>query len=52
MVVAAMAVILLNCAAAVDAATTILSLPVVAKMQLPLPPSTAASVGNDCYHCH
>jgi hypothetical protein len=52
-VVAAMAVIVLNCAAAVDAATTILSsaTAAAAKTPSPLPPLTAASIGNDC-NCH
>jgi hypothetical protein len=51
MVEAAMAVIIINCTPAVDAATTILSLAsmAAAKMPLPLPPSTAASINNNCY---
>jgi hypothetical protein len=50
-VVVAMAVFVVSCAAAVDAAATILSLVsmAAAKMQLPLPPSTTASINNSCY---
>jgi hypothetical protein len=52
MVAVAMAVVVLNCPMAVDAAATILSsaLTVAAKTPLPPPPSNAASIGNDCYH--
>jgi hypothetical protein len=51
MVVAAMAVIVLNCPAAVDAAAVIPSLvsTAAAKTPSPLPPSAATSIGNDCY---
>jgi hypothetical protein len=51
MVVAAMAVIVLNCPAAVDAATIIPSLALMGVAKTPLlpPPSAAASIGNDCY---
>jgi hypothetical protein len=54
MVVVAMAVVILNYPVAVDAAATIpsLALMVVEKMPLPPPPSTAASIGNDCYCSH
>jgi hypothetical protein len=53
MVAAAMAFIVLNCAAMVDAATTFPSLAsmAVAKTPLPPPPSTAASIDDNCY-CH
>ncbi len=47
-----MAVIVVNCAAAVDATPTIPSsaLTAAAKTPLPLPPSTVASINNnDCY---
>ncbi len=55
MVVAATAVVILKCPAAVDATATIPSLAVstaAAKTPLPLPPSTAASISNDCYRSH
>jgi hypothetical protein len=54
MVAVAMAVILVNCAAAVDATATIPSsaLTVAAKTPLPPPPLTVASIDNDCYHRH
>jgi hypothetical protein len=53
MVAAAMVVIVVNCAAVVSTAATIPSLPsmAAAKMPLPLPPATAASINNNCY-CH
>ncbi len=46
-----MAVVVVNCAAAVDAAATIpsLALMAVAKMPLLLPPLTATSIGNNFY---
>jgi hypothetical protein len=52
MVVAAMAVVVLNCPAVDDAAAIITSsaLMAVAKMPLPPPPLATASIGNDCYH--
>jgi hypothetical protein len=51
MVAVAVAVVVLNCPAAVDAANIIpsLTLMVAAKTPLPPPPSAAASIGNDCY---
>jgi hypothetical protein len=51
MVTAVMAVVAVNCAVAVDAATTIPSsaLMVAAKTPLPLPPSTTTSINNNCY---
>jgi uncharacterized membrane protein len=51
MVVAAMAVININCAAAVDATATIpsLALTAAAKTTSPPPPSTVVSINNDCY---
>jgi hypothetical protein len=51
MVVVAMAVIVLNCPVAVDAAAIILSLAltVAAKTPLLLPPLAATSIGDDCY---
>jgi hypothetical protein len=54
MVVAAMAVVFVNCAAAVDVAATILSsaLMAAAKTPSPLPPSTVTSINNNCCHCH
>ncbi len=54
MVAAAMVVFVLNCLAAVDATTIILSLvsTVAAKMPSLPPPLTAASIGNDCYCSH
>jgi hypothetical protein len=54
MVALAMAVVIVNCAAAVDAAATIpsLTLTAVAKMPSPLLPLTTASINNDCYHRH
>ncbi len=54
MVAVAMAVFVVNCAAAVDAASTILSLVsmAAAKMPLPLLPSTTASINNSCYRHH
>jgi hypothetical protein len=49
-----MAVVIIDCAVAVDAAATIpsLELTAAAKMPSPLPPLTAASIDNNCYHCH
>ncbi len=54
MVAAVMAFAAVNCAAAVDATATILSLALTAaaKMQLPPLPSTVASINNDCYCRH
>jgi hypothetical protein len=54
MVAAGMAVVMVNCSSAVDAAATIpsLALTAAAKMPLPLPPSTAASIDNKCYCRH
>jgi hypothetical protein len=54
MVVVAIAVIILNCAAAVDAAATIQSLALMAVAKIPLlpPPLTASSIDGDCCHCH
>jgi hypothetical protein len=51
MVTEAMAVIVVNCAAAVDATATIPSLALTAVAKTPLPPqqSTVASINNDCY---
>jgi hypothetical protein len=51
MVAAAMAVVVLNCPVAVDAAATIPSLAsmAAAKKPLPPPPSIIASISNDCY---
>jgi hypothetical protein len=51
MVAVAMAAVVLNCPAVVDAAATIPSLALTAatKMPLPLPPSTTASFGISCY---
>jgi hypothetical protein len=53
MVAAAMAVIVVNFSVVVDAAATILSLgsTAVAKTPLLLPPLTATSINDDCYHC-
>jgi hypothetical protein len=53
MVAVAMAVVIVNCAAAVDAAATIPSsgLMVAAKTPLHLLPLTTASIADDCY-CH
>jgi hypothetical protein len=53
MVAAAMAVVILNCPAVVDAAAIIPSpaLTAAAKTPSPPPPSAAASIGNDCYRC-
>jgi hypothetical protein len=53
MMATAMVVVVINCAAADDAATTFtsLALMVAAKTPSPLPPSTAASINNDCYCC-
>jgi hypothetical protein len=53
MVAATMAIVVVNCAAAVDAATNIPSsaLMVAAKTPLPLLPSTATFKDEDCY-CH
>jgi hypothetical protein len=53
MVAAVMVVILISCAAVVSVATTIpsLALTAVASTPLPMLPSTAASIDNDCY-CH
>jgi hypothetical protein len=53
MVAAVMAVILVNCAAAVDVTATIpsLALTAAAKTLLPLPPSTIAFIDDDCYCC-
>ncbi len=49
-----MAVIVVNCAAAVDAAATILSMTLTAAAKMPSPPLplTTTSINNDCYHCH
>jgi hypothetical protein len=49
-----MAVVVVNCAAAVDAIATIpsLALMVAAKTPLLPPPSTVASINNDCYCRH
>jgi hypothetical protein len=54
MVLAATAVLVINCAVVVDAAATIPSsaLLAAAKTPSPLPPSNAASIDNDCYCCH
>jgi hypothetical protein len=54
MVAAAMVVVVINCAAAVGAAATIPSsaLTAMAKMPLLPPPSTAASIEDNCYCCH
>jgi hypothetical protein len=51
MVVVAMAVIVLNCSAAVDAAAIIPSLALTVATKTPslLPPSATASIGDDCY---
>jgi hypothetical protein len=51
MVVATMAVVV-NCAAAVDAVATILSLALMMAAKMPLlpPPSTVPSMDDDCYH--
>jgi hypothetical protein len=53
MMAARMAVVVVKCAAVVDAATTIpsLALMAAAKMPLPLPPLTIASIDDDCYCC-
>jgi hypothetical protein len=53
MVAAAMAVVIVNCAEAIGAATTIPSsvYTVLTKMPLLPPPSTAASIKEDCYCC-
>jgi hypothetical protein len=53
MVAAAMVVIVVNFAAAIDATATILSLASMAAAKTPLPPlpSTTASIHNHCY-CH
>jgi hypothetical protein len=53
MLVAAMAVFVINCATAVDATATIPSsaLTAAAKTPLLLPPSTVTYIDNDCY-CH
>jgi hypothetical protein len=52
MVVAMMAIVVLNCPVAVDAAAINPSSAstAVAKMPLPPPPSAAAYIGKDCYH--
>jgi hypothetical protein len=52
MVAAVMAVVIINCAVAVDATATIPSsaLMVVAKTPSPLLPLTLAFIINDCYH--
>jgi hypothetical protein len=51
MVAAAMAVVIVNCAAAVDAVATIPSSTLMAMAKTPLPPlqSIAAFINNDCY---
>jgi hypothetical protein len=53
MVAAAMVVVANNCAAAVGATATIPSLAfmALAKTPLPLLPSTAASIEDNCYCC-
>jgi hypothetical protein len=52
MVAAAMAVVILNCPAVVDAASIIPSLASTAVAKTPLlpPPLATASIGDDCYH--
>jgi hypothetical protein len=54
MVTVAMGVVVVNCAAAVDAAATIpLSVLMVAAKTPSLPPPwTAASINNNCYCCN
>jgi hypothetical protein len=54
MVGAVVAVVVINCAAAVDASATILSSALIAaaKMPLPLLPLTPASINGNCYCCH
>jgi hypothetical protein len=49
-----MADIVVNCAAAVDAAATIPPLMLMAAAKMPLPPlpSTTASIDDNCYCCH
>jgi hypothetical protein len=51
MAAVAVAIVLVNCTVAVDAAATIPSsvLTGAAKMPLPLPQSTTASINDDCY---
>jgi hypothetical protein len=51
MVAAAMAVVVVNCAVAVDATATIptSALTAAAKMQSPPPPSIVTSIDDDCY---
>ncbi len=53
MVAVAIVMVVPNCAAAVDAATTIpsLALMAAAKTPLPPPPATAASIDDECYCC-
>ncbi len=52
MVVVAIAVVIVNCTVAVDATATIPSLALMAAAKMPLlpPPSTIASINDDCYH--
>ncbi len=54
MVVAAMAVVVINCAVEVDAATIILSLALMVTAKSPLlpPPSNVSSINNNCYCRH
>jgi hypothetical protein len=54
MVAEAMAVVIVNCAAVVDAAATIPSLAstVAAQMLLPPLPSTAVFINDNFYCCH
>ncbi len=49
-----MVVVLVNCAAAVDATATILfsALTAAAKTPSPTPPSTVASIDDNCYRHH
>ncbi len=51
MVAAAMAVVIVSCAAVVDATTTVLPLASTAAAKMPLPPLplTAVSIDNHCY---
>jgi hypothetical protein len=54
MAAVAMAIVVVNCAAVVDAAATNPSsaLTAVAKMLLPLPPKTTAYINDYCYCRH
>jgi hypothetical protein len=54
MVAATMAMVIVSCEAAVDATTTIpsLALMAAAKTPSPRPPSTVASIDDDCYCRH